>query len=184
MTDRDTFAAAALTGLLANGSGLIAANGLNQWRAIGNGYRHEDVAATSYELADAMLRERERTNHDAVPEARAKPSSTGHAATLDTAVVAGLQRESVGTGNTQEPIGWIVSAVETGEQWFCFGKPSVTSNYARTVTPLYRSPALTDEEREAIEIAAAVLDDEYYGTNCKKELAAVATLRELLERMK
>ena len=43
---------------------------------------------------------------------------------------------------------------------------------------------LTDEEREAIEIAAAELDDEYYGTNCKKELAAAATLRKLLERLK
>jgi hypothetical protein len=61
---------------------------------------YEQIAKSCYEMADAMLRERERTNHDAVPEAIAKPSSTGHAATLDTAVVAGLQRESVGTGNT------------------------------------------------------------------------------------
>ena len=43
-------------------------------------------------------------------------------------------------------------------------------------------PTLTAAEREAIEIAAAELDDEYYGTNCKKELAAAATLRKLLER--
>jgi hypothetical protein len=43
---------------------------------------------------------------------------------------------------------------------------------------------LTDAEREAIEIAAAELDDEYYGTNCKKELAAAATLRKLLERLR
>jgi len=42
---------------------------------------------------------------------------------------------------------------------------------------------LTDDEREAIEIAAAELDDEYYGTNCKKELAAAATLKKLLERL-
>jgi hypothetical protein len=42
---------------------------------------------------------------------------------------------------------------------------------------------ITDEEREAIEIAAAELDDEYYGTNCKKELAAAATLRKLLARL-
>jgi hypothetical protein len=43
---------------------------------------------------------------------------------------------------------------------------------------------ITDEEREAIEIAAAELDDEYYGTNCKKELAAAVTLRKLLERLR
>jgi len=42
---------------------------------------------------------------------------------------------------------------------------------------------LTDEERAAIEIAAAELDDEYYGTNCKEELAAAATLRKLLKRL-
>ena len=42
---------------------------------------------------------------------------------------------------------------------------------------------LTDEEREAIQLAAEVVDDEYYGTNCKKELAAAATLRALLERL-
>jgi hypothetical protein len=42
---------------------------------------------------------------------------------------------------------------------------------------------LTDEEREAIQLAAEVVDDEYYGTNCKKELAAAATLRSLLERL-
>jgi len=42
---------------------------------------------------------------------------------------------------------------------------------------------VTAEERQAIEIAAAELDDEYYGTNCKKELAAAATLRKLLERL-
>jgi hypothetical protein len=42
---------------------------------------------------------------------------------------------------------------------------------------------LTDEEREAIQLAAEVVDDEYYGTNCKKELAAAATLRSLLARL-
>jgi hypothetical protein len=43
---------------------------------------------------------------------------------------------------------------------------------------------LTDEEREAIQLAAEVVDDEYYGTNCKKELTAATTLRSLLERLK
>lgn len=59
MTDRDTFAAAALTGLLAD-----------------DGDRTEHAmpsfTARAYEWADAMLRERERMNHDAVPAARAE----------------------------------------------------------------------------------------------------------------
>jgi hypothetical protein len=42
---------------------------------------------------------------------------------------------------------------------------------------------LTDDERAAIQLAAEELDDEYYGTSCKKELAAAATLRSLLERL-
>jgi hypothetical protein len=42
---------------------------------------------------------------------------------------------------------------------------------------------LTDEERAAIHLAAEEIDDEYYGTNCKKELAAAATLRSLLSRL-
>lgn len=52
---RDRFAAAAITGLLANPYGLIAANGINDWQSVGNGYRHGDVAKTAYEIADAML---------------------------------------------------------------------------------------------------------------------------------
>lgn len=50
MTDRDYFAAAALT----RGMGVL-------------GY--DQIAKSCYEMADAMLREREQTNHDAAPEA-------------------------------------------------------------------------------------------------------------------
>jgi hypothetical protein len=53
MNDRDYFAAAALF----SGMGVL-------------GY--EQIAKTCYEMADVMLRERERTIHDAVPEARAE----------------------------------------------------------------------------------------------------------------
>jgi hypothetical protein len=64
----------------------------------------------------------------------------------------------------------------------------VNTNTNREATPAVGSVqdgcTLTDEEREAIEIAAAELDDEYYGTNCKKELAAADTLRKLLERLR
>jgi hypothetical protein len=53
---RDTFAAAALTGLLSS----------MQKNAFA-----DEMASHAYEIADAMLREREQTNHDAVPEAKA-----------------------------------------------------------------------------------------------------------------
>jgi hypothetical protein len=57
MTDRDYFAAAALT----RGMGVIGC---------------DQIAKACYEMADAMLRERERANHDAVPEAKAFPSES------------------------------------------------------------------------------------------------------------
>ncbi len=56
----------------------------------------------------------------------------------------------------------------------------VKSQHAEEIARL----RLTAEEREAIALAADELEDEYYGTSCKKELAAAATLRTLLERMK
>jgi hypothetical protein len=63
MTDRDTFAAAALTGYLANEN-------------TDDPMTIEAAAADAYRYADAMLRERERTNHDAAPEAIASPSES------------------------------------------------------------------------------------------------------------
>ena len=73
MNDRDHFAAAALTGLLASTG------------KYSNG-EPIDYAATAYQFACAMLRERERTkvidasfstNHDAVPAAKsAEPESS------------------------------------------------------------------------------------------------------------
>lgn len=57
---RDTFAAAALTGLLAS-------NPYDQ------AMTYAEYANESYRMADAMLRESERTNHDAAPAAKAYP---------------------------------------------------------------------------------------------------------------
>jgi hypothetical protein len=56
---RDTFAAAALTVLLVNGP-----------------FNTDALPRLAYSMADAMLRERERTNHDAAPEAIASPSES------------------------------------------------------------------------------------------------------------
>lgn len=61
MTDRDHFAAAALTGLLAQGDD--------------GSFSEESYARAAYRWADAMLRERERTNHDAAPAARASEAT-------------------------------------------------------------------------------------------------------------
>jgi hypothetical protein len=56
MNDRDYFAAAALTGLLSS-----------------NGHYGSDyMPERAFQLADAMLRERDRTNHDAAPAAKAR----------------------------------------------------------------------------------------------------------------
>jgi hypothetical protein len=84
MNDRDTFAAAALTGLIANGD-----------------YSVDATPLLAYRMADAMLRERGNhsekpngsTNHDAAPDARAESDEarTDKAATSH-------RRE--GTGNT------------------------------------------------------------------------------------
>jgi hypothetical protein len=62
MTDRDTFAAAALTGLLSRS--IAPEQSMSQYVRIAAAY------------ADAMLRECERTNHDAAPEAKAYPSES------------------------------------------------------------------------------------------------------------
>jgi hypothetical protein len=93
MTDRDTFAAAALTGLLARPD--IDAEPLD----------YGFLCDAAYEWADAMLRERERTNHDAAPAAIARTDSAagepggGHGSDrTDKAVT----RPVTGTGNTQE----------------------------------------------------------------------------------
>ena len=72
MTDRDTFAAAALTGLLAS----------REWPI-----DSEEAAHYCYRVADAMLRERERTNHAAVPATRAEETQLYRAVAVRLAMV-------------------------------------------------------------------------------------------------
>jgi hypothetical protein len=98
MTDPDTFAAAALTGLLPKDDAAKPESMAPWWP--------EWVCAAAYRWADAMLREQERhhipdagkmientTNHDAAPEARAVDADRGR---TDKAVT----RPGDGTGNT------------------------------------------------------------------------------------
>ena len=79
MTDRDHFAAAALTGLL--------------YQDIDDEFAMSYNVGRAYMWADAMLRERERTNHDAAPAA------TASEATASPEMV--CVRSDAGTGDTQ-----------------------------------------------------------------------------------
>ena len=178
MTDRDTFAAAALTGLLAS----------DNYTRTTTSAEH---AAVAYELADAMLRERERTNHDAAPAARAcTDADRGRADKADS-------RPGEGTGDTQEPVAWGVMRV--GGRWVSILDNAVQAetsrqsfdrmeNWVHEVVPLYRQPALTDAEREAIDTAEASLmresTDPHTPLPVRQRLgSAAAVLRGLLERL-
>ena len=92
MTDRDHFAAAALTGLL----------GSREWPI-----DSEEAARYCYRVADAMLRERAKTNHDAAPEATANAESVAPQPTAGDR--AGNPPSHSGTGDTPKPINDCVS---------------------------------------------------------------------------
>ena len=81
MTDRDTFAAAALTGLLVHANDSIDEETLDT---------PSDIAYTAYQMADAMLRERDRTTHTPVTEPMLKEKRTEGSAVLTDA-----EREAV-----------------------------------------------------------------------------------------
>jgi hypothetical protein len=159
MTDRDTLAAAALTGLLA-GPG-------------DKDFSADYWARHAYEAADTMLRERERTTNDASPEA-GRPSMGAEDGRV--------RASALSTGNTQETVAWAIQfAGEDIDVRSVFSDMESAcrhvANYAgkNQIVPLYRSPRLTDEEREAIAIAADST------TVCIPPIKE--TLRSLLERM-
>jgi hypothetical protein len=144
MIDRDYFAAAALT----RGMGVL-------------GY--EQIAKSCYEMADAMLRERERerTNHDAVP--------LGSGSAL---------------ANTSEPVAWVAFATDGSDSSAVYSMreqaQAAADDWGWSFAPLYARLPLTDKELAALEWFEEVrkplnsFDDGEY----------VATLRNLLERIK
>ena len=75
--------------------------------------------------------------------------------------------------NGQTPVAWMAESL--GGPSGLFFEPDVESlkTYGFSVVPLYRSPTLTDEEREAIELAMSK----------RLDLDAICTLRNLLERL-
>ena len=78
-----------------------------------------------------------------------------------------------------DPVAWAVVYPNYIEPWEYEDDARESASDDHDVIPLYRSPTLTDAEREAIETAIATLDAYRYPTLP----AAAATIRKLLERM-
>jgi len=199
---RDTFAAAALTGLLSNVQR----------------YQNGPLTEQAFEIADFMLKERERhhipdagnmventTNHDAAPEARARAERVR----TDKATT----RPGDGTGDTpsKAEIDALEFVVEEGRtasvddygilrSWLIRLRPEwesqsyEESNEKRTNTNTNRDTThgecsvrgggtLTDEERAAIETATMSLGGTH-SLDYMRRARQAAALRSLLERMK
>lgn len=159
MTDRDTFAAAALTGMLSRS--IAPEQAMSQYVRIAAAY------------ADAMLRERERTNHDAVPEAKATNDG-------------GTPKDADGTGNTGESLSESLpdycwdGDTDGGDEMRIADEcrdPELLAAEVRRLQSVIAAgePTLTDAEREAIETAVRWLEPY---PQCAD------TLRKLLERLK
>jgi hypothetical protein len=191
-TLRDHFAAAALTGLLAQGDD--------------GSFSEESYARGAYRWADAMLCERERTNRDAAPAARAsvdsvapQPTTDGRertdkspARTVDgtgesdrpkpiesTPVSHATHREGTERREGTEPVAWAVCTPGDGDWSPCFFHEPHAQRCAsaifgsKNIVPLYRKPTLTDAEREAVEYFSCVVDSKH-----------AAALHGLLQRLR
>jgi len=144
-------------------------------------YSDNDMDAGCWQIAATLRGLLERTNHDAVPEAKADlpDERPPNAVSANGGTPGAASRDGSGTGNTQEPVAWAVVS-DSKEEIDCeFVYPDretagdVALDINGGVVPLYRSPTLTDEERKAVEWFAA------YGAGDH-----AATLRGLLERTK
>jgi hypothetical protein len=159
MTDRDTFAAAALAGIIANE---------------GEGWSLSNTCAYAYRIADAMLREQERTNHDAVPAAKAEEPESS----------VPLGSGSALANTPAEPVAWVAFATDGSESSAVYSMreqaQAAANDWGWSFAPLYARLPLTDAEREAIECFAR---EEWTTLRWSKVEEHCDTLRNLLERL-
>ena len=204
-TLRDHFAAAALTGLLAQGDD--------------GSFSEESYARGAYRWADAMLCERERTNRDAAPAARAsvdsvapQPTTDGRertdkspARTVDgtgesdrpkpiksTPVSHATHREGSVRRECTEPAAWGVAGSKGLLYATSISRMDAVDMQSEHecdthVVPLYRSPALTEAEREAVEKMRVHLyeisrDNAFIDDVCDDAKASYLAISEFLER--
>jgi hypothetical protein len=172
------------------------------------------IVGRAYLWADAMLRERATTIHDAAPAARASVDSVAPQPTTDgrertdkspARTVDGTgesdrpkpiestpdQHATPGEGTEQrectEPVAWAVCTPGDGDWSPCFFHEPHAQRCAsaifgsKNIVPLYRSPTLTDAEREAVRYMIAAGKFGQRDEALTEEHAA--TLRGLLERL-
>lgn len=149
--------------------------------------RDEFFAKLGKHWGDLMLDSTEKafSDHDASPDARA---SVGRPRT-DKADLP----TRCGTGNTQEPVAWGLQHdsgdMRVGMYFVAADAYEYADACGDTVVPLYRSPTLTDEEREAIEAAAWACGtcNGFGGVPTRPAVHSgneiATTLRKLLERL-
>jgi len=159
MNDRDHFAAAALTGLLACTPFDRAEKG------------KLFVADLAYKLADAMLRERERVAESPDPQHVAE---TCRGERQDTAP----QPPAAG----EQPVCWMVEWTDCQEFFTSLRVAERVADGDMAPQPLYRRPqssgvTLTDAEREAVEFFSVIC----FGSPERRQHAA--TLSAMLARL-
>lgn len=152
MNDRDTFAAAALTGLLAQGDD--------------GSFSEESYVRAAYRWADVMLRERDK--QPAPPCVETDGFSSGSSSDL---INRNAERESPRRECEESQLRDV---------------PQLDNSRAAGGPEHHilehQQPTLTDEEREAVEAAARIID-EYEDEMDGFRSGAAATLRKLLDRL-
>jgi hypothetical protein len=176
MTDRDTFAAAALPGLLVNGP-----------------FNTDAVPRLAYSLADAMLRERSLTGQaaaDTTPQSRAGTTSQSHEESDEKRMNTNTNRDTTPSEDSVqgeftdtvfktlvERISLTQSLLDENERLrrairLLADQDATLSVQGGNVT-VTLDATLTREERAAIELALSK----------RLDLDAIYTLRNLLERL-
>jgi len=142
-------------------------------------------------LLEAAANEIDRLRHGAVRGCETVQSATNHdvapaaiaVSDEDRTDKADTSHRDDGTGDTQGPVAWVAFATDGSESsaFYMMQEQSkaAADDWGWGIAPLYRSPTLTDAEREAVCEAVASYEFDDYDEEC---VAIAATLRGLLDR--
>jgi hypothetical protein len=182
MTDRDHFAAAALTGMLSRGD--LTDIPARAWKAADAMLRERGAACEKQQSQQAESNETPSPTRQCVPPA-VQPSDEETRQRGDGLRDAGALTKHHAAGGpeqiTSQPVAWVVVDVHGKAVAFAFGKKDAEWHARKgdVIWPLYRQaqPALTEDERDAM--ATAAFDAE---ARCHYERGRF--LRALMERLK